>query len=243
MKPFAPECSGGKKRPPGTSPVDSAITPEGMDADARGVERELLRRMVFDQPAASELRKERKPCSCSSSPSSYKEHLDERRKAQVKEIKSPVSSTMHSFVPAAETVAYTLGGPLKKMVESPKTSMLWQLSTKSSSLGVQSASQDCAGWLSMSDQSVLAAAQSTKRDESAVTPSSSSACAALERNACVKVHAEVLECQVEQEPVRRTPSTESFGSAPHEGQRSPRRRVLFMGRCDSKDGDCLFLIA
>ena len=201
--------SGGKKRPPGTLPtVDSAIMPQSMDADARRVERELLRRMVFDQPAASELRKERKPCSCSSSPSSassYKEHLDERRKAQVKEIESPVSSTMHSFAPAAEIVAHTLSGQLKKMVESPKKSMLWQqLSTKSSSVSVQSASQDCAGWLSMS---------------------------------------EVLECQVEQEPVRRTPSTESLGSAPHGGQRSPRRRVLFIGKCDSKDGDCLFLIA
>ena len=223
--------------------------PQSMDADARRVERELLRRMVFDQPAASELRKERKPCSCSSSPlsaSSYKELLDERRKAQVKEIESPVSSTMHSFAPAAEIVAHTLSGQLKKMVESPKKSMLWQqLSTKSSSVSVQSASQDCAGWLSMSDQSVLAAAQSTERDDCAVTPSSSSACAAHEheRNAYVKVHAEVLECQVEQEPVRRTPSTESLGSAPHGGQRSPRRRVLFIGKCDSKDGDCLFLIA
>ena len=90
---------------PRVSADESTTVPQEMDV--RAVESELLQRMIFEQPATSELRSQRKACL------SYRDLLERRRaEGKAEEMDSPVSSTIHAFAPPVVSVARNLDGSM-----------------------------------------------------------------------------------------------------------------------------------
>ena len=107
----APECNKPTPAPmsppeaPRLSADESTTGPREMEV--RAVESELLQRMIFEHPATSELRSQRKACL------SYRELLERRRaESKVEEMESPVSSTIHAFAPPVASVARNLDGSM-----------------------------------------------------------------------------------------------------------------------------------